>query len=188
MNALILVGGKSTRMGTDKSKLVYFNKSQDVLVFEMLKKIVEIEHIYFSVNANQVSCYDNTLVDIYPEIGPLGAIYTAFKANKTTAWLVIAIDIPFLNLETLKNLIKNRDQSKIATTFQGVNKKYPEPLITIWEPKSMPLLQENIKHKNYSLTNILMKSDIKKIAINDTIIDNINTKKDYNKVIKQIKK
>ena len=187
MNALILVGGKSTRMGTDKSKLVYFNKSQDVLVFEMLKKIVEIEHIYFSVNAKKQSCYNNALVDIYPEIGPLGAIYTAFKANKTTAWLVIAIDIPFLNLATLKKLIKNRDKSKIATTFQGTNKKYPEPLITIWEPKSIPLLKNSIASKNYSLIHILKKNDIKTLTINNTIINNINTKEAYNKIINQLK-
>ena len=186
LNALILIGGKSTRMGTDKSKLIYHNQSQINHVFNLLKEVIVEENIFYSVRDNSQIDNSSTIVDLYPDLGPFSAIYSAFSFDNTKSWLVLAIDIPFVNIDVLNLLIKNRDESKIATTFQGKTKKYPEPLITIWENKSFPLLKVNLENKKYSLVNLLNKNEIKTIPIEDNLIENINTKEEYRKIKKAL--
>ena len=43
-----------------------------------------------------------TLTDSYTGIGPYGAILSAFKFQPDAAWLVVACDLPLLNVDTLK--------------------------------------------------------------------------------------
>ena len=188
LNALILIGGKSTRMGTDKSQLIYHKQPQLKHLFNLLKEILPEENIYFSVRDHEQLKEKRVIVDTYPDLGPFGAIYAAFEQDNIKSWLVLAVDIPFINTRILNLLINNRNPSKIATTFQGKNKKYPEPLITIWEPKVIPLLKENLLQKNYSLVNLLRQNEVEIIPINKRLLKNVNTKKAYQKIIQKIKK
>lgn len=179
LNALILIGGKSTRMKTDKSLLVYHNQTQQKFLFNLLKEIIPKYNIYYSVRDDKQLEGALTIPDYQPDLGPFGAIYSAFEFNKKKAWLILAIDIPFLTKNMLNVLIKNRDLSKIATTFQGKTKKYPEPLITIWEPKVIPLLKKKLTTHDLSLTKILKNNNTKIIQIDDFLIENVNTQGEY---------
>jgi len=188
INALILIGGKSTRMGTDKSQLVYYNQPQRKHLFNLLIEILPKENIYFSVRDQEQVNEQKIIVDKYPNLGPFGAIYAAFEQDNSKPWLILAVDIPFINIDVLNLLINNRNTSKIATTFQGKNKNYPEPLITIWEPKVIPLLKENLKLKNYSLVNLLLQNEVEIIPIKKGLLKNVNTKEAYKKILQKIKK
>jgi molybdopterin-guanine dinucleotide biosynthesis protein A len=182
INVLILVGGKSSRMGTDKSKLVYYNIPQIDYVFNLVKQVIPKQNIYFSVRDKHQLENKSQITDIYPNLGPFGAIYSAFEFDSSKSWLVLAIDLPYFNINLLKLLIKNRTIDSIATTFQGKAKKYPEPLITIWETKVIPLLKKGIENKTYSLVKILKNNSVNIIPIEDDLIQNINTKEAYEKV------
>ena len=182
INALILIGGKSTRMGTDKSNLVYYNEPQTDYVYTLVKQLIPEQNIYFSVRNKQQLKNKSQITDVYPDLGPFGAIYSAFKYDSINSWLVLAIDIPYINIDTLKLLIKNRNSNNIATTFQGKTKKYPEPLVTIWEPSSFPIFKKGIKNNAFSLVDILKKNKVEIIPINDDLIQNINTKEAFKKI------
>ena len=182
INVLILVGGRSTRMGTDKSRLVYYNEPQIDYVFNLVKQVIPEQNIFFSVRDKHQLENKLQITDVYPDFGPFGAIYSAFEFDNSKSWLVLAIDIPYLSSDLLKLLIKHRDINSIATTFQGKAKKYPEPLITIWEPKVFPLLKKGIENKSLSLVRILNNNPVKIIPIKDEIIQNINTKEAFDKV------
>ena len=182
LNALILVGGKSSRMGTDKSKLIYQKLPQYKTVFNLLKELFSEQNIYYATRDTTQIQDKSYITDVYPDLGPFGAIYSAFSFDATKAWLVLAIDLPYLNIDLLKLLIKQRDNTSIATTFQGQSKKYPEPLLTIWEPKAFPSLKEKLKNNKLSLTKILKENNTKIITIADHLIQNINTKQAFLKV------
>jgi molybdopterin-guanine dinucleotide biosynthesis protein A len=74
------------------------------------------------------------------ELGPFGAILSAFRAHPDAAWLVVACDLPNLDAAAIDYLVAQRNTSKIATTFRSPFDQFPEPLVTIWEPKSYPVL------------------------------------------------
>ena len=92
----------------------------------------------------------------------MGAILSAFRENPNAAWLVVACDLPLLDETTLNFLIKNRDTSKIATTFRSPESKegFPEPLITIWEPKSYPVLLQFLAQGISCPRKVLINSDV----------------------------
>ena len=118
-------------------------------------------------------------------MGPLGAILTAFNKNAETAWLVVACDLPLLDIATLKFLISQRDSNKIATTFESPYDGKPEPLITIWEPQSLPFLQEHIDGGFTCPRKALIKNidNVKVIkAVHPDALMNTNTPEDAEKV------
>ena len=75
---LVLAGGKSSRMGRDKSLIVYHDKTQRDSVFEMLTTLCS--SVYISSNKDQMSDKDS-LVDEpeFENIGPLAGLLTAMK-------------------------------------------------------------------------------------------------------------
>ncbi|RMD74402.1 MAG: molybdopterin-guanine dinucleotide biosynthesis protein MobA, partial [Bacteroidetes bacterium] len=74
------------------------------------------------------------LADSFLDLGPFGAILSAFRQNPNAAWLVVACDLPLLDAATLDFLIAARRPGKVATAFRSPTSDFPEPLIAIYEP------------------------------------------------------
>ena len=187
LNGLILVGGKSTRMGSDKSKLDYHGKSQGVYMFDLLNNNKAINTVFYSVRDNNQLKNQQRIIDKYVDYGPFGGICSAFNYDSKKAWLVTATDLPFVDKKLIKLLISKRNPLKIATTFQGINKDFPEPLITIWEPKAYPILKEYLAQNKLSLISVLKNYEVEIIKIEDDLIQNINTKEAYNSIKNSLK-
>jgi len=184
IHGLVLAGGKSVRMGTDKGTLNFFGKNQRDVAIELLEK--NKLKTYLSVREEQEITIENKITDKLIGLGPFGAICSAFQENPDVAWLVIATDLPFVNDEVIQLLLKHRNPSKAATTIKGKDKQFPEPLITIWEPKSYTLLL-NFLAQGYSCPRkVLINSDVEIIEIDDDFIRNVNTPEDYKNAHKEI--
>ena len=188
INGLVLVGGKSLRMGIDKSTMLWHGIEQRYYVANMLSAFCD--EVFISCRTEQATQITNypTIPDTYKGLGPYGAILSAFKSYPDKTWLVVACDLPLLDTETLQQLISNRDAGKIATTFESPYDGLPEPLITIWEPQSHEILlsyiPEGYKCPRKALRNNI--DDVKIIkALNPDALMNTNTQEDAEKV-KQI--
>jgi len=134
---LVLTGGKSTRMGIDKRGINYHGKAQQTLLAGLLNEFCE--NVYISINTAQKNDFDNypTIKDSFTGMGPMGAILSAMQQNPNVAWLVLACDYPFMDKGTLQHLIKNRMPKAVATAYKSLEAhQFPEPLVTIYEPKS----------------------------------------------------
>jgi molybdenum cofactor guanylyltransferase len=161
IQALLLVGGKSTRMGRDKSHIDYHGKPQWQFMADILRGI-HLD-VFLSCRQEQTGLYgnENLIVDTFTDLGPFGAILSAFRENPNTAWLVVACDLPLLTENTLKTLIESRNPSAIATTYRSPESKegFPEPLITIWEPKSYAVLLQFLAQGVSCPRKVLINSD-----------------------------
>lgn len=179
MNALILIGGKSSRMGTDKSLLNYNGKPQREYLFDLAKKYCS--EVYFSCRAeHQFS--ENTITDKY-ELGPMGGILSAFDFNPNTAWLIVACDMPFIDENSFQTLINYRNKEKVATAFLNPETNAPDPLFAIYEPKSALLLTKYVEAGNKSPKVFLQNNDVKIIALNNPVfLKNVNTKEEFEQV------
>jgi molybdopterin-guanine dinucleotide biosynthesis protein A len=179
VNGLVLIGGKSTRMGTDKSILNYHGKPQREFLFDLLSDSLNTENVFYSVREpNQINS-SQIIADKFLNLGPFGGICSAFQYNPNVAWLVVATDLPNFNKETLSLLLKHRNPSKIATTFKGKNKQFPEPLITIWEPKAYSILLQFLAQGYSCPRKVLINNNVEIVEIDDEIIQNINTKEEF---------
>jgi molybdenum cofactor guanylyltransferase len=178
LNGLVLVGGKSQRMGRDKSNLDYHGKPQREYVCELLQKVGV--QPYLSCRMEQVADLKflnyELIPDTFAELGPLGAILSAFRARPNDAWLVIACDLPFLDEAILNELIQNRRISAQATAFLNPTNEFPEPLISIWEPKSYQTTLSFFGQGISCPRKVLINSDTQLITpSNPKALMNVNT-------------
>lgn len=156
LKALVLTGGKSQRMGQDKSRLEYHGRPH----WQYLRALLQtagVQQVFFSCRAEQAEFFspEPVITDSFLDLGPLGAILSAFRHDPNAAWLVLACDLPLIDAATIRFLQENRRPAAPATAFRqapppaGWNDTngsqdagFPEPLIAIWEPKSyLTLLQ-----------------------------------------------
>ena len=174
INGLILSGGLSTRMGEDKRLINYHGKSQEQYLFDLL--IPYCSEVYVSLNQNQSTDLPH-IFDLHLSAkSPIVGIISALKKNSQTAWLVVACDMPFVNEEAIEYLIKHRNPEKFATAFLNPEENFPEPLLTIYEPKIFEKLQQAISEGKKSPMNVLQNLEVELLQIPDVqMIININT-------------
>lgn len=138
---LVLIGGRSSRMGTDKSLINYHGINQREHVFKLLEKYCT--NVFLSCNKEQSETIDlPCILDIESNMGPTAGIISAFTKYPNVAWLVVACDMPNIDEKILERLINQRNHNKLATCF-FLN--FPEPLCAIWEPAAFKPLKKFIE-------------------------------------------
>ena len=182
VKGLVLVGGKSTRMGTDKSELDYFGKPQKKVVKELLENN-KLETFYSVQNSSEKK---DEISDKFINLGPFGGICSAFQKDPNAAWFVLATDVPFVNEEIIQLVLKYRNPSKAATAIKGKGKDFPEPLITIYEPKAYAILLQYLAQGYSCPRKMLINSDVEIVEIDDDYIRNINTPEEFNEAKKEL--
>lgn len=179
INGLVLAGGKSVRMGSDKGLATWHGKAQRYYMADMLAPLcAEVFISCREEQAGEIDPFYKTIVDApaYAGSGPSGAILTAFETYPNTSWLVVACDLPLLDPATLKYLLQNRDGGKVATTFRSPYDGLPEPLITIWEPAAYTILLTKLQEGFKCPRKVLINSDTAILDVPDPVaLSNTNT-------------
>ena len=141
------------------------------------------------------------ITDTFLDLGPMGAILSAFRYDPNVAWLVLACDLPMLDVSTIRYLIKNRRSSAAATAFRQPppplgesNAKepkdagFPEPLITIWEPKSYFTLLQFLAQGVSCPRKVLINSDTCLLDAPDPgALLNVNTPEEREQVMHKLR-
>lgn len=173
LNGLVLAGGYSTRMGTDKSLLVYNGRPQREFLFELLKKYCDDAFVSCR-KEQQVPAVFNPLFDRFDLVGPLNGILSAFQ-HMSSSWLAVAVDMPFVDDRAIRTLLLNRDKTKLATCYFNKDTQQPEPLLTIWETHAHTYLSAFAKNGNVSPREFLKTHPVKMInPPDDKILRNVN--------------
>ena len=174
MSALILSGGQSCRMGKEKRLINYHGKTQEQYLFDLLSNCFSA--VYVSINQNQTTDLPYIQDLDFGVKSPMVGIVSAFNYNPNVAWLVVACDMPFVDEKAIEFLVKHRNSQKFATAFENLEEHFPEPLLTIYEPKIFPILQEAINQGKKSPMKVLQNLDIESLQEFDNLwIRNINT-------------
>jgi molybdopterin-guanine dinucleotide biosynthesis protein A len=175
VNGLVLAGGRSTRMGRDKGNIAWHGQPQREYMADLLNDCCA--EVFISCRPGQAveSAYP-LLPDTFAELGPFGGILSAFREQPERAWLVTACDLPLLDRATLDFLLANRQPRRIATAFQSLDDHLPEPLITIWEPKSYAVLLAFLAQGHSCPRKVLLNTDALILpAPNPAALTNVNT-------------
>ncbi len=189
LNGLVLAGGKSVRMGYDKGTINYHGKAQREHEADILSNFCE--KVFFSFSEKQevlgTEAYP-VIKDTFTGLGPYGAILSAFRVFPNQAWISLACDLPMMDNDALKMLIENRNSSKLATCFHNPKTKFPEPLITIWEPRAYPVLLEFLSQGYSCPRKVLINSEIEEIHVGDNyFMENVNDQETYHTIKKKLK-
>lgn len=184
LNGLVLAGGQSTRMGKDKGSLKYYGKEHSLYLQDLLKPLVNQNYLSLKQNTEK---NQNIIEDRFYDLGPFGAICSAFMHKPNEAFLVLATDLPYIDKDFLEDLINKRDSSKLATAVIGEDNKFPEPLICIWEPKAYPVLMQYLSQGISCPRKVLINEGVKCIRVKEKYITNVNENLEYINVLKELK-
>jgi len=179
---LVLAGGASTRMRTDKAALQYHGQPQLQWAFELVAKFCAASFV--SVRPDQrgdaARAGHPQIVDRQPGIGPIAGISAALLEQPKAAWLVLACDLPFLTEHTLEHLIAHRDASKIATAYRSAHDGLPEPLCAIWEPAAREPVLAYLATGKQCPRKFLINSDTQLLDLPENqALDNVNTVEEF---------
>lgn len=184
---LVLAGGKSTRMKRDKAQLNYHGKPQQEHMFELLEGVCDKVFLSCRDEAQSAEAPHNCILDTFIGLGPYGGILSAFMHEPNVAWLVVAVDLPLLDETTLNNLVEHRNPSKLATCFIDPKNEFPEPLISIWEPRAYPRMLDFLSRGYSCPRKVLINSDAEVITDRDArALTNINTPEELEQVLKEL--
>ena len=183
---LVLSGGKSTRMGTDKGAIVYHELPQREHLHQLLEKICD--KTFLSIRSEQVNELPggiNFILDNNEFRGPYNGILSAHKKYPNVAWLVLACDLPLMDIKGIQQLIEERNTGKIATAFAGGESRLPEPLCAIWEVEGLKLsISHLINGTSTCPRKFLIHSDVQLVVPEqEQILLNANSKEEYNEAI-----
>ena len=103
VGCVILAGGKSSRMGTDKALLELNGKKFIEQISEELDWFEE--KIIAHGNNRELSGTSWTLIsDSYPNHGPIGGIHAALSVCQSDALFVVTCDIPLISKRLVKEI------------------------------------------------------------------------------------
>ncbi|MEI6508667.1 MAG: molybdenum cofactor guanylyltransferase [Bacteroidota bacterium] len=189
---LAVCGGESSRMGMDKSLIVYHQKPQRYHVYDLLSEFCE--SVYISCNKKQsttISSPYQSIIDKepYEQIGPMAALLSAFEQFPDRNFIVIGCDYPFIVQSNLNDIIHaalNSDQ--ISYAFYNHISEMKEPLLAIYTKECYPLLLSYYEKKEYSLQKFLRENNTGKIIpSNLTTIKSVDTPEAYEEALNLIR-
>ncbi len=159
---LVLAGGRSRRMGEDKGRLEFHGLPQAVWLHRQLDEICE--RVYVSVSAEQHDAEPYaglpTITDQDLDGGPAVGLLSAWRSFPDVAWLAVAVDMPFVDAQTLRTLLDGRQAEALATAFQHADGTL-DPLCTVWEPAAGPVLAERAAGGDRSLRRLLETAGVR---------------------------
>jgi len=159
--AAILAGGRSTRMGREKTSLVLGGKSLIERVVEAVSPISERVAIVGKPCALNYPSVE-FVSDRYPGAASMGGIATALAFAEETigpdSWvLCVACDMPFLSAELLLHLYAKRNDCAAAAypaIIAPATKNGPEPLCAVYSVRTLRFFETEIKKQNYRIRDV----------------------------------
>lgn len=186
---LVLSGGKSTRMGTDKSLIEYHGEPQREHLYHLLRKVCE--RTFISLRAEQEAETPfgfATIADEDKFRGPFNGILSAHSRHQEVAWLVLACDLPLMDLPALEQLIEERNPEKLATAFANEEDPLPEPLCAIWEPHALQKAIAYLETGNGTCPRKFLINNETKLVFpkNKNVILNANSETEYKEALAKL--
>ena len=191
---LVLAGGRSRRMGRDKAGMVYAGQTQMERTLDLVGG--SCPTVFVSLREDQAvpkeaNSYGVEVIrDQFGDIGPLGGILSAIESVRGKSWLVVPVDLPFLDSSTLNYLVTNRDSRKPFTAFRNPRDGLPEPLCAIYEDHSAAVLRKFWKERGtLSPRRILIQSNPHLLDLPESrVLDSVNTPQAYRRTLEMMER
>ena len=183
LTVAIQAGGKSSRMGKDKSFVQINGRPMIEVIIEKVANLGDELIIITNKPAEYAHLHVTMFSDVYPEHGSLGGIYTAVYHAKYPYVLTVACDMPWLNPQLLQYMIGLKETADvIVPRWQN----FSEPLHAIYNKNCLTPIQQKLEAKQLKITKFysdvavryVEKNEIERFDRNGRSFANINTPQD----------
>jgi len=180
---VVMCGGKSQRMGTDKGLIPINNTCWAGFMGEKLSAVCL--PFYVSVNSSQIEKYkslfsnEQLVVDCVEINGPLAGLISIHSQYPEKDLLFLACDMIDMQAETLDRLIRTYTDEPIYDFYVYQNRNYAEPFCAIYTGRALKKLLQNQEVSllsNLSLQKVLNQFTTKRLDIFEPVsFNNHNT-------------
>ena len=183
---VILSGGKSSRMGEDKS-LLPFSTSNTLIEYQYKRLKPYFKDIYISSKIDKFDFLEKEflILDENKEIfSPILALNTIFNKFPNQKIFIITVDTPFVSIQTISNLI---NQSLDVDICIGETQDKTHNLCGVFSSNINGFIKDMIKNDIHKIFYLIKNNNHKIIHFdnNDEFI-NINNKNEYQKSLEII--
>jgi molybdenum cofactor guanylyltransferase len=183
ISGIVLAGGKSSRMGTDKGLMKFMDKPMISPVISAALAVTN-EILIVSNNPSYKILGYKVVGDIIKDCGPMGGIYTGMIMSQTDYHLVLSCDIPFINPEILEKL-KSQINGHYDAYIPLQNGK-EHPLCGIYHRSCLKVFYKALLNGNFKMKDALKRLKVQYVDIDldfwEMVLANINTKEEFYKM------
>lgn len=186
ITGIVLAGGRSSRMGSDKSLMKLKDKALIEYAIDALKPICS--KVVISSN-NFV--YEFTGCEVWPDELPdrasMVGIYSCLKRSETDVNIILSCDMPLMSAAMFEYLLENSANHDITVPVHGNH--FIEPLCGIYKRSSIGILKEFIDQGNFRLNECILSGSNRLVPVgpqlpffSPELFSNINTPDDYRRL------
>lgn len=183
ITAILACGGNSSRMGSDKSLLVYHQLPQRYHLIELISNfqlniVLSLNQVQEEKEYPELVITDN---EKYLNCGPLTSLLSVSNVVSADHYLLLGCDYPALERTDIASLLNSISDDTDAVCFG--NPKQPEPLLCIFSGSMVVRIKNDFPTCN-SLSTALKTSRVKYLELPDRL-KSIDTLHSYNEFTSQ---
>ena len=187
MKSLILAGGRSKRMGRNKALIERPDGTRQLDHILALARSVVPDVILSTNDPDTAPDGTNTLPDLNPGDGPLGALASFHARYPDESVLLLGCDHFLIDRPTLAALLDGRDPTAMATAYPNRIDGRPEPLCAIYEASSLPLARTKLEAGDFCARHFLESLSPTLLELgNPVALDNANTPADLDEAFAKL--
>ncbi len=180
--AFVLTGGKSSRMGQEKSALLLNGNT-------LLERAIEIASAASDdVRLLGLPSEGTTLPvipDRFPGCGPLAGIDAALAATNAELNFILSVDTPFVPSAFVRFLVERARGNDALVTYPRLTSGY-QPLCAVYRKEFGPIAEAALRTGHYKIDPLFARIptctiddiELRKLGFSDEIFDNLNTPED----------
>ena len=183
---IIFAGGKSSRMGRDKSLLPF--GVHDTLAhyqYERLEKL--FEKVYISAKSAEKIKFEAEVIedgedaDVFAPTSGFCAVFSALEAERI---FVLSVDTPFVGEEEIQKLLENDSDGLDAVIAETIGGSHP--MCGIYHRSLAPAFEKMLEEHNHRLGQLLKTSNTRFVMFEDeTPFANLNHPHEYEEAVKR---
>ncbi len=149
---VILAGGKSSRMGSDKGLVEFKSKPMAQYAIELLQPLCD-ELVISTGNVDYLQFGYQTIADLVPSCGPIGGMFSVMHSLPAKRYFFLSCDVPHIPSALAKEILTHKDKAEIVVPIHSQNRC--EPLFGLYSKNVLPNLVRQIEKGNYKLLDLL---------------------------------
>jgi len=188
LSAVVLAGGQSRRLGTDKALLTFNGRTLLAATIETLRPL--FQEVIVVSNQPQAHAHPASRLvgDVFPGKGSLGGIYSGLVAAGAPHCLVVACDMPFLNAGVIRYMASLASDADVVIPRLAAN---VEPLHAIYAKTCLPHMRQLLDEGNLKIIDFFPKVRVRYVEASELApwdpdhraFMNINTPQDLARVM-----
>ena len=184
--AVLFAGGKSSRMGEDKSLLPFGGYSTlGEYQYRRLKEI--FDKVYISTKSQKFDFEAPLILDRYPQSSPLVGLISLFETISDKECFILSVDAPFVD----KTVIEKLYEKSYAGNWDAIIAQSPEgtqPLCGIYRKSILPYAKIQLAEDNHRLGALLKTANSLLVPFDEELsFENLNHPHEYREAVRRSK-